>query len=48
MRLASNQQRRRAEIMPGGVVAELEIAMPQFRYVAHISEWFDVAAIPMP
>src|SRR6478735_4504707 len=25
---ASNQQRRRAEIMPGGVVVELEIAMP--------------------
>ena len=38
MRLAANQQRRRAEIMPGGVIVELEIAMPQFRYVAHISK----------
>jgi hypothetical protein len=38
MRLAANQQRRRAEIMLGGVVVELEIAMPQFRCVAHISK----------
>jgi hypothetical protein len=34
MPLAANQQRRRAEIMPGGVAVELEIAMPQFRFVA--------------
>jgi hypothetical protein len=26
------------EIMPGGVIVELENAMPQFRYVAHISK----------
>jgi hypothetical protein len=38
MQLAANQQRRRAEIMPGGVIVELEIARPQFRYVAHISK----------
>jgi hypothetical protein len=38
MRLPANQQRRRAEIMPGGVIVELEIAMPQFHYVAHISK----------
>jgi hypothetical protein len=43
MPLAANQQRRRAEIMPGGVIVELEIAMPQSRYVAHISKWFDAA-----
>jgi hypothetical protein len=34
--------------MPGGVIVELEIAMPQFRYVTQISKWFDAAAIPMP
>jgi hypothetical protein len=34
--------------MPGGVIVELEIAMPQFRCVAHISEWFDAASIPIP
>ena len=39
--LAANQQRRRAEMIPGGVAVELEIAMPQFRYVAQFSKWFD-------
>jgi hypothetical protein len=33
-------------MMPGGVVAELEIAIPQFRYVARAREWFDAAPIP--
>jgi hypothetical protein len=34
--------------MPGGVIVELEIAMPQFSYVAPVSKWFDADAIPMP
>jgi hypothetical protein len=48
MRRAANQQRRRAEMMPGGVVVELEIAMPQFRYVAQFSKWFDAARPQCP
>ena len=33
-------------MMPGGVIVELEIAMPQFPYVAHIVKWFEADVIP--
>jgi hypothetical protein len=45
MRRAANRQRRRAEMMRGGVVVELEIAMPQSRYVAQFSKR---SSSPMP
>jgi hypothetical protein len=34
-------------MMRGGVVVELEIAMPQSRYVAQFSKWFS-SPIPIP
>jgi hypothetical protein len=46
--LAGNQQRRRAEIIPGGVAVELEIAMPQFRYVAQAKQMVRSRPIPIP
>jgi hypothetical protein len=34
--------------LPGGAAVELEIAMPQYRYVALASKWFNAATPGRP